>query len=87
MSVLLVTYDLRKPGQDYSDVHGFIKKHAWARLSESSYAIRTSMSPQQVYDALSKYLDANDTLLVITLTRPYYGQASKAVIDWLDECM
>jgi hypothetical protein len=41
MSVLLVTYDLNKPGQNYEELKKYIDKFDWARLSESSYAIET----------------------------------------------
>ncbi len=50
MAVLLVTYDLNTPGKDYNDLLKKIKGYDWARLSESSYAISTSASPQAVFD-------------------------------------
>jgi hypothetical protein len=84
MSILLITYDLHKPGQDYTDLLAKIKSGGnWARLSESSYAVRTAYSPEQVYNQLKPYLDANDNLYVITLTRPYYGQGPTDVNSWL----
>lgn len=84
MSVLLITYDLNKPGQDYADLYKQMKQFAWAKLSESSYAVETDLSPKQMYDLLAPYLDSTDTLFVITLNRPYYGQGSKEVIAWLE---
>jgi hypothetical protein len=83
MSVLLVTYDLNKPGKDYTDVLKEIRKFSWAKLSESSYAVETDLSPQQLYNRLSPYLDATDTLYVIELHLPYHGQGPKEVNDWL----
>jgi hypothetical protein len=84
MSILLITYDLNKPGQDYTPLLKLIKQHAsWAKLSESSYAIQTNQTPSAIYQMLAPYVDKNDTLLVITLTSPYYGQASPEVVDWL----
>ena len=85
MSVLLVTYDLDKPGQDYSDVLKEIKRFSWARLSESSYAVATDLTPNQLYDRLAPYIDANDTLYVVVLHRPYYGQGPKEVNEWLEK--
>jgi hypothetical protein len=84
MSTLLVTYDLKKPGQDYTDLLKEIKKFNWARLSESSYAVQTELTPQQLYDRLKPYLDSNDTIYVITLNKPYWGWGPKEVNDWLD---
>ena len=63
MSVLLVTYDLNKPGQDYTDLLKVIKRHSWAKLSESSYAVETDLTPHQLYSQLEPYLDSSDNPL------------------------
>ncbi len=83
MRTLVVTYDLnfetRRP-----DILKEIKGGGnWAKLSESSYAIHTSETPQQVYKRLEPYLDDNDNLLVITLNAPWWGRAPQDVLDWL----
>ncbi len=83
MPVLIITYDLNDPGQNYHDVLDFIKSYPWAKLSESSYAIETNKSPNTIFNRISKFLDKNDTLYVITLRVPWNGQGSKKVIDWL----
>lgn len=83
MAVLLVTYDLKKPGQDYSDLLKKIKSHSWARLSESSYAIKTEKSPEDIYNELKPYLDANDHIYIISLKKPYSGFGPKDVNEWL----
>ncbi len=84
MAVRLITYDLNNPGQNHSKILTKIKAFsAWAKLSESSYAVETSESPQSIYSAFSPLLDQNDDFLVITLTSPLAGQASQKVIDWL----
>lgn len=85
MSCLLVTYDLNKPGQDYTDLLKEIKKSSWARLSESSYAVATDLTPSQLYDRLSPHIDSSDHLYIINLRRPYCGRGPKAVNDWLEQ--
>ena len=87
MAVRLITYDLSKEitSDDYAEILDYIKSHAWARLSESSYAIETTETPEAIYQELSKHLDTNDSLLVLTLTSPWDGRANKAVIDWLKQ--
>lgn len=84
MAVLLITYDLQKPGQDYSELLSKIKSYTWVRLSESSYAIRTDSTPSTVFDYLKPYLDSNDNLYVITLKQPYAGYGPKEVNSWLN---
>ena len=85
MSVLLITYDLKKPGQDYTDFMKIIKDYSWARLSESSYSIETAESPKAVYEKLSPHIDENDQLYIINLKKPYWGLGPKAVNDWLSQ--
>lgn len=89
MAIRLITYDLKKEPtkHDYKGFYDYIKKHPWARLSESSYAISTAASPTSVHHALTPHIDANDWVLVLTLTAPYEGQHSKEVIDWLAACL
>ncbi|KAA3504381.1 hypothetical protein DXM27_03860 [Rhizobium rhizogenes] len=84
MAVYLVTYDLNKETKRPDILKDIRDGDSWAMLSESSYAIETNETPRQVYDRLKKHLDGNDNLLVVTMKNPYYGQATKDVIDWLD---
>lgn len=86
MNILLITYDLNKEADSdgYKGIIAYIKEHAWAKLSESSYAIKTMNSPATVYKALSAFTDDNDNMLVLTLTAPYQGYHRKDVIEWLE---
>lgn len=84
MAVYIVTYDLNRE-QVRPDILAEIKKGDWAQLSESSYAINTTASADAVFKSLRKYIDDNDTLYVINLTRPYAGRGAKEVNDWLEE--
>jgi len=86
MAVLLITYDLNRErsGTDRDGLLKFIKSHDWAKLSESSYAIISNLSPQSVTDQARKYLDANDNIYVINLKQPYGGWGPKVVNDWIE---
>ena len=83
MAVLAVTYDLNKPGQDYTDLLKTIRSYPYAQLSKSSYANLTTEAPQAVYLKISPCLDKNDNLFVITLSRPYSGHGPQMVDNWL----
>lgn len=85
MAVLLITYDLNSPGKDYADLLRAIKSVEWARLSESSYAVKTNLTPAQVFDSLKQYLDRNDHLYIINLKRPYAGFGLQEVNNWLEK--
>ena len=85
MTTRIITYDLKKEPtkHDYKGFYAYIEKHSWARLSESSYAIKTDAAPDTIYNALKPHIDSNDWVLILTLTNPHAGQHSKEVIDWL----
>ena len=83
MQTLLITYDLNKPGQDYSDFYKIIKSYAWAKLSESSYAISTLCTPREILDQLRPYVDDGDNVYIVTLITPYSGRGPEDVNAWL----
>lgn len=84
MATLIIAYDLNNEVRRPPIVEKIKQTfNSWALLSESSYAVRTDITPQQVYQILQPLLDADDGLYVITLTRPWWGQGSKEVVEWL----
>jgi hypothetical protein len=71
MKILIVTYDLLNPGQNYEKLIQKIKSYpAWARLGGSSYLIATDATVIQVRDNLGTVLDRNDKLFVGTCPVP-----------------
>jgi hypothetical protein len=85
MSILLVTYDLNKAGQDYEGFYKIIKSYAYAKLSESSYAVQTDESSAKLYEKLFSHIDKNDRLYIITLKKPYSCFGLPDVNNWLDK--
>ncbi len=86
MAVRIVTYDLnaeKKKSDDYHKLLKLIKEYAWARLSESSYAIESDKSPEDLFKEFCAPLDSNDFLLVLTLNKPWWGSQKQEVLDWL----
>lgn len=84
MATYLVTYDLNEEVKRPPIVDVVRAFEAWAKLSESSYAISTALSVSDVYAKFSPLLDDNDQLYVITLIRPYTGQGDKEINEWLE---
>lgn len=84
MPTYIVTYDLNKE-TSRPNMAALIKKTYpdWAKLSESSYAINTTTEPVTIYNTLLAYLDSNDNLYVITLSRRWYGKGPTDVNNWL----
>ena len=83
MATFLVTYDLNKETRRPKIVDE-VKKTAWARLSESSYAITTTETAASVHQRFKQHLDSNDNFYVITLKKPYSGFGPPDVNKWLE---
>jgi hypothetical protein len=83
MSVLLVAYDFRNPGQSYSEFYDNINNYLHIKLSETSYAIYTNQPTSYVYKKLVHSIDKKDNLYVIPLNRPWSGYGSYRNRDWL----
>ena len=85
MALRLLSYDLNqeKTKEDYEGFYSVIKSYSYARLSESSYALDTEDQPETIYALLEPYIDDNDNVMILTLSKPYYGFHRQPVIDWL----
>lgn len=84
MNAYVVTYDLSQPGRNYEDLYKLIKAYGtWAKITESSWAIKTEQDSKQIRDNLKSALDSNDTILVGRLGACAWMGLSKKVSDWL----
>lgn len=85
MATYIVTYDLNRE-VNRPPIVKRIKEicSSWAKLSESSYAISLSATPEQVFNQLRPLIDDNDNLYVVTLKKPWMGRGPKEVNDWLE---
>jgi len=83
MKIYIVTYDLRKPGQNYSDLYQSIKSYDWCHCLDSTWLIHTSCTAEQVYKKLLSYIDKNDLLLIVEFGSDYQGYMSQEVWDWI----
>lgn len=84
MPTLIVTFDLNKEVKRPNILKEIKKGGNWAKLSESSYAISTYETPQQVFARLKPYIDGNDNCYVVTLNAPYCGRGPEDVNKWLE---
>jgi hypothetical protein len=83
--ILLVTYDLKRPGQDYAKLYEAIKSlGAWWHFLESTWLIDSLHSPQAAGNHLVPFIDRNDRLLVIQVQRNYQGWLPKEAWDWIN---
>lgn len=84
--VLLITYDLNKE-TTRPPIVKTIKEicYSWAKLSESSYVINTTLSVDQVFSKLKPLIDQNDNIYIITLKKPWSGYGPQDVNQWLEK--
>jgi len=69
MSAYLISYDLNKPGQNYSALHEKIKSlGGWCHCLESTWVVTHPGPAVAIRDALTKVMDSSDALFVAKLT-------------------
>jgi hypothetical protein len=86
MAVHWVNYDLNKTGQDYTKLIDYLKSHqSWAKPLKSSFFVKTQLSAGQLLDGIRNHIDANDDVVVVTVTGEYWATygISVDVTDWM----
>ena len=83
----LITYDLKRPGQNYSDLYDAIKSEGdWQHPLESIWAVKTgiSVSAGTLYERLRPLIDENDSLFIVEITaQDRQGWLAKSFWEWL----
>ena len=65
----IITYDLRAPGRKYDDLYVAIKSYEnYAKITESTWIIKTEQTCVQVRDKLKTAIDLNDALFVAVMS-------------------
>ena len=83
MSVLLVTYDLRKPGQDYTSLYEAIKSYPNCHGLESVWFIQSTKKAEAIRDHLKRYIDSNDRLFVSSVEHDW-ASWNVPCADWIN---
>ena len=83
MTIYLVSYDLNKPGQDYSAIIGAISRnYDHCQVLMSQWLISTDQTATEVYNNLIKYVDNTDGLLVTEVTDNSASYMNAEAISW-----
>ena len=83
--VVLVTYDLLKPVKDYEKLIDAIKTYAnWWHYLESVWLLDTGSSAAEVGIYLNKFIDRDDSLMAIRVTKDYEGWLPADAWNWLN---
>ena len=86
MATYIISYDLKKPGQNYDQLYEAIKSYGtWARINESVWAVVTTNSAVYIRDHLTGFIDTNDRLFVIKSGVEAAWRNSICKNEWLKE--
>lgn len=65
MSSKIIEYDLCSPGRNYDELYELIKScPKWARITESTWFVKTNLTCAELRDKLRAKLDKNDRIFV-----------------------
>lgn len=69
MHTYLVSYDLIRPGKDYTTLHTNLKSYGtWAKPLESVWLVKSSLGVEQLRNFIQAHMDANDKIFVVEVT-------------------
>ncbi|MCO4327077.1 hypothetical protein MTR05_08475 [Staphylococcus agnetis] len=78
MNTYLVSYDLNVPGQKYEDLYRLIKKFPdHIHMQDSVWIIQAVENSKFIYEYLSQVLGESDDILIIKVSRDFYGITHK----------
>lgn len=80
-----ISYDLNRPGKDYSALHAAIKKLGpWCHPVDSTWYVNSSLTAESIVKTLFTVMDASDALIVTRATAPGAWEGlSDNVSTWL----
>jgi len=71
MAIILVTYDLKQPGRNYTPVHNYLRQFTYCKGLESVYLLDTAVSTATIRDSLRSVIDENDVVFVVRITQDW----------------
>jgi hypothetical protein len=85
VSVYVISYDLRKPGRNYSKLFDAIRSvGGWCHALESFWLVKSNLRSDQLRQRLLPHIDNNDGLVVVEASSSWtsFG-VSEQVASWL----
>lgn len=85
MAILVVSYDLKKPGKNYQPVWDYLKKFTYCKPLESFWLLQTTKSVTTVRDELKPLVDANDRVFVCRMATKAWASHNGVCGSWLND--
>jgi hypothetical protein len=67
MAVLIVLFDYSPTGASHYSMIRAIKKYPWVKLTETSYAVSTDLTPEAVFTQLRGLMESASNLYVTSV--------------------
>ena len=90
MKLFLITYDLKQPGRNYSELYELIKtiagENGWKHPLESTWIVKVNdtVSVDGITMQLRETMDARDSVFVVDITgQSYQGWLPRSFWDWM----
>nr|WP_321026305.1 hypothetical protein [Clostridium neonatale] len=84
MHVYMISYDLNKPGQNYSKVHEDIESlGVWCHYLDSTYLVKSYYSIFDAEKIVTQHLDSSDKLIICEIDKPVRGWLSNDNWNWI----
>ncbi|MBO4918322.1 MAG: hypothetical protein J5374_10640 [Bacteroidales bacterium] len=85
--IVLITYDLKQPGRNYTPLYEAIKSLGdWQHPLESVWFVEMddNASLDEAVELLKQNADRNDLFYVVRITQYYQGWLSKSFWNWIN---
>lgn len=86
MPARLITYHLESESSatDFKGIARVLQEYDCIQLSGTVFAVATDEYPKDIYAKLEPFIDQEDSLVVIALSRFYMAHHNKGVLAWLE---
>ena len=85
--VYLITYDLNKPGKDYTSLYLALRQYQFIRDTglDSVWFVSTQLTPGQIYEHLRHHLDISDRIFITQIQGgTHQGWMNADVWAWIN---
>ena len=85
MPVLLVTYELKNPAQDYSTFQSMLQSYPNIKVSDTSMLVQSVETPSEFFDGIWPFVDPHDQVLIFEVNSQCFISGNNEVGQWMNE--
>ena len=85
MAILVVSYDLKKPGKNYQSVWDYLNKFTHCKALESFWILDTTKTVTTVRDEMKALVDTNDRVFVCRMVKNAWASHNGVCGSWLND--